>query len=280
MARSRRPLFARSLAVLAAGMAVLLGGSAWVARERPSNARAWRPEQAVLPQVSFADSLVRVRNVRDFTFRSATDFTSGYRDRTYDLRRLERVWFVLSPFNPDWRGPAHSFVTFGFSDGQFVSVSVEARREAGEEYSVWKGAMRRYELIYVVGEERDVIGLRAVAWSDPVYLYPVRATPEQARELFVRMLRRAQALERRPEFYNTFLNNCTTNILDPVEGMAPGTVPFGWEVLLPGYSDGLAHERGLLDTDLPLEEARARFRIDERARVAFGDPAFSTRIRS
>ncbi|HEU0076920.1 MAG TPA: DUF4105 domain-containing protein, partial [Longimicrobiaceae bacterium] len=135
-------------------------------------------------------------------------------------------------------------------------------------------------LIYVVGEERDVIGLRAVAWNDPVYLYPVRATPEQAREMFVRMLRRAQALERRPEFYNTFLNNCTTNILDPVEEIAPGAIPFGWEVVLPGYSDGLAHERGLLDTELPLEEARRRFRINERAKAAIGDPAFSARIRA
>lgn len=267
--------------VLLAGAALVLAGVvALVARERPSNRRAWIPEQAVLPRVRFEDSLVHVRNVRDFTFRSATDFTPGYRDRTYDLRRLERVWFVLSPFNRDWRGPAHSFLSFSFSDSQFVSVSVEARREVGETYSVVKGALREYEIMYVVGEERDLIGLRAVTWNDPVYLYPVRATPEQARELFVRMLRRAQELERRPEFYNTFLNNCTTSILDPVDEIAPGTIPFGWEVLLPGYSDQLAHERGLLDTDLPLEEAREAFRINERARAAAGDPAFSTLIRT
>jgi len=266
--------------LLAAVCLLLLGGLALWARQRPSNARAWRPEQAVLPQVRFEGRLVHVRNVRDFTFRTADDFTPGYRDRTYDLDRLERVWFVLSPFNPDWRGPAHSFVTFSFSDSQFVSISVEARREADEKYSVLKGALRNYEIMYVVGEERDVIGLRAVTWNDPVYLYPVRATPEQAREMFVRMLRRAQALESEPEFYNTFLNNCTTNILDPVDEIAPGKVPFGWEVVLPGYSDGLAHERGLIDTDLPLEEARRKFRIDERAKAAAGDPAFSTRIRA
>lgn len=266
----------------AAGLLLLAGVALLVllGRERPSHARAWRPEQAVLPHVTFQDSLVHVGNVRDFTFRSGEDFTPGYRDRTYDLRKLERVWFVLSPFNPDWRGPAHSFVSFSFSDSQYVSVSVEARREMGEVYSPLGGALRRYELIYVIGEERDVIGLRAVTWNDPVYLYPVRATPEQARELFVRMMRRAQALERRPEFYNTFLNNCTTNILDPVDEIAPGRIPFGWEVVLPGYSDGLAHERGLLDTELPLEEARRRFRINERAQAAAGDPAFSARIRA
>ena len=268
------------MALLSVAALLLLGVVALLAGRRPSNERAWIPEQAVLPSVRFEGNRVHVRNVRDFTFRSATDFTPGYRDRTYDLDRLERVWFVLSPFNRDWRGPAHAFLSFGFSDGQYVSLSVEARREVGEAYSVVKGALREYEIMYVVGEERDLIGLRAVAWDDPVYLYPVRATPEQARELFVRMLRRAHELESRPEFYNTFLNNCTTSILDPVDRIAPGRIPFGWEVLLPGYSDQLAHERGLLDTDLPLEQAREAFRINERAKAAAGDPAFSTRIRS
>ncbi|HEU0077571.1 MAG TPA: DUF4105 domain-containing protein, partial [Longimicrobiaceae bacterium] len=130
--------------ILAAVGLLLLGGVALWARERPSHARAWRPEQAVLPSVTFDGDRVHVRNVRDFTFRSADDFTPGYRDRTYHLDRLERVWFVLSPFNPDWRGPAHSFVSFSFSDSQYVSISVEARREAGEVYSPLGGALRRY----------------------------------------------------------------------------------------------------------------------------------------
>jgi len=156
---------------------------------------------------------------------------------------------------------------------------VEARREADEEYSVWKGALRQYELMYVIGEERDVIGLRAVTWNDPVYLYPVRATPAQASALFVAMMRRAQALETRPDFYNTFTNNCTTNILDPVNQIASRRIPFGIDVLLPGYSDELAYRHGLIDTDLSLEQARERFRINGRAQAAAGKPDFSARIR-
>lgn len=267
------------VALLAGACLLLLGALMVRIYTRPSHLRSWRPEQAVLPQVVFDDSLVHVRNVRDFTFRSAEDFTPGYRDRSYDLRRLERVWFVLAPFNRDWRGPAHTFLSFGFSDSQYVSISVEARREQHEAYSIWKGALRRFELMYVIGEERDLIGLRAVTWDDPVYLYPVRATPEQARELFLRMLRRAQALERQPEFYNTFFNNCTTNILAPVNEIATRPIPFGLEILLPGYTDKLAHERGLIDTDLPLEEARKRYQVNERAKAAIRDPEFSLRIR-
>lgn len=250
------------------------------ATTRPSHDRAWRPEQARLPLVTIEGSRVRVRNVRDFTFRSATDFTPAYRDRTYDLQKIDRVWFVVSPFSRQWRGPAHTFLTFGFSDGQYVSVSVEARREAGETYSVWKGALRRYELMYVIGEERDVIGVRAVTQDDPVYLYPVRATPAQVRALFTAMMRRAGEIERKPAFYNTFTNNCTTSILHPVNELLDNDIPVSLGIVLPGYADKLALRRGLIDTELPLEQARRRFEVNGRARAAIHDPHFSLRIRS
>ena len=246
----------------------------------PSHQRNWRPEQAILPGVTLDDSIAHIRHVRNFAFDSATDFTTGYLDRRYRLDRLERVWMVISPLSREWRGPAHIFLSFEFSDSQYVSVSVEARREVGEEYSILKGALRRYELIYVIGEERDLIGLRAVAWDLPVYLYPIRSTPEQARALFVGLLTRARELEERPQFYNTFTNNCTTNILTAVNQVAVNPIPYGISILLPGYSDQLVYDRGLIDTTLSLDEARETFRINERARLAAGRDDFSARIRS
>lgn len=267
-------------ALLAGTCILLLAYVALRMTTHPTHDRTWRPEQALLPQVTMDGSLVQVHNVRDFTFRSAKDFTPAYRDRTYDLDKVERVWFVLSPFNRSWRGPAHSFLSFGFSDGQYVSVSVEARREAGENYSILRGALRKFELMYVIGEERDVIGVRAVTQDDPVYLYPVRATPAQARALFTAMLRRAQAIEREPAFYNTFTNNCTTNILHPVNDLLDNDIPLSVGVVLPGYSDKLAYQHGLIDTDLTLEQARERFQVNDRARAAIHDPGFSARIRS
>ena len=186
---------------------------------------------------------------------------------------------MLAPFTRDWRGPAHSFLSFGFSDGQYISISVEARREAGQPYSLLKGALRQYELMYVIGEERDLIGLRAVAWDTPVYLYPMRATVEQVQGVFLGMLRRAQDLEHKPEFYNTFFNNCTTNILHAVNKIASPPIPYGLKIFLPGYSDALAHERGLIDTELSLNAARERFLINTRAKAAIGQADFSFRIR-
>jgi plastocyanin len=101
------------------------------------------------------------------------------------------------PLRRELAGPAHAFLTFGFADSQYVSISVEAQREVGEAFSTWQGALRQFELIYVIGDERDLIGLRAVVWGAPVHLYPGRATAAQVREPFVTMLRRAQAIERR-----------------------------------------------------------------------------------
>lgn len=250
-------------------------------RRRPSShVRTWRPEQAILPQISIQDETVHVCNVRDFTFHSATEFTPGYRDRTYHLEQLDRVWFVIAPFTWEWRGPAHTFLSFGFADGHYLGISVEARRAVGETFSIIKGALRQFDLMYVLGTERDLIGLRAVTWNAPVYVYPIRATLEQVRAVFVGMLERAQALVEQPEFYNTFTNNCTTNILDAVNSIAPQPIPYGLKILLPGYADALAYERGIIDTDLALAAARARFRVNARAQAAMEDPDFSARIRA
>jgi hypothetical protein len=170
-------------------------------------------------------------------------------------------------------------VSFGFSDGSYVAISVELRREPGETFSPVKGLLKQYELMYVVADERDVIRLRTGHRHDEVYLYPVRADAGQRRRLFVSMLTRANRLREHPEFYNTLTNTCTTNIVRHVNEIAPGKVPLSYKVLLPGYSDRLAYDLGLLDTDLPFDEAQARHHINARALRYADNPAFSALIR-
>jgi hypothetical protein len=264
------------LSVLLTGL--IITGWAWLLL-KPSNDRDWRTEHRVLPSIAFEDSLVHIRNVRNFRYPPDADPVSGYYDATYDLNRIESVWFVLSPFLAEWRGPAHSFLSFAFSDSRYVSISVETRRVTGSNYSFVKGALNQFELMYVVGDERDLIGLRAVTWDDPVYLYPMRATPEQVRELFVHMLGRAQQLEQVPEFYNTITNNCTTNIVDAVNRIASERIPYSLGIFLPGYSDALAHRLGLIDSDLPMDAAREQYKVDANIAANLDNPDFSQRIR-
>ncbi len=255
------------------------GFGAIIFSRRPSNDRRWAADHARLPEIVFADSLIRIANVRNFQYRSADSFSVHYETRTYDLRKLESVWFVLAPFSTSWRGPAHSFVSFGFADSTFLAVSVEARREEGESYGVLAGMGRNFELIYVVGDEADLIGKRAGFGEFDVYLYPIATTVERARAVLLDLLARSDRLRLQPEFYHTVSNNCTSNLVASVNRVAPGRIPMGLKLVFPGYADEVGRSLGLIDSTLSLEQARARFRINDAARRAMGQPDFSLRIR-
>ena len=245
----------------------------------PSNDRSWAQEQARLPLARFDGSVVTIENVRDWRYGADGPITRDYQQRAYDLDGIASVWLVLSPFGEKWRGPAHAFLSFGFDDGGFVGVSVEARKEQGEAYSLLKGATRRFELMYIVADERDLIPLRANVWGDDVYVYPIRAPRDKVRALFVDMLERANEIAEEPVYYNTVSNNCTTAIVDHVNRIAELQVPYGWQILAPGYVDQLAFELGLVDDATSVSDARARFRVNERSVAFAGDPLYSQRIR-
>ena len=248
---------------------------------RPTNERNWAEELSVLPQAHFEGDRVTIEGVRNFHWRSLDDYDARWETRSYDLTQLESLWFCLSVFAPDgWRGPAHTLLSFGFSDGRYLAVSVEARKEQGESYSVWKGMAKRFELMYVIGDERDLIANRAALRPDSVQLYPVRATPEAIRGILRDILGAANRLHERPEFYHTIFANCTTRLRDHVNDIVPGLIPASWKVLLPGYSDDLLEGLDLIDDHgLPLEEARRAFDIKKVATEAKDDPEFSRRIR-
>jgi len=259
-------------------LAILIAWLAMVLLIRPSNDRDWAPDQTVLPWAEFDGPNVTVHGIRNFTYRSESEYQPAWYERTFDLRELESAWFIVEPFG-EFEGSAHTFVSFGFRNGDYVAVSVEIRKEKGETFSSLKGLLRQYELTYVVGDERDLVKLRSNFRNDQVYVYPVKATPEGKRRMFVEMLRRANSLRARPEFYNTLTNTCTTNLMRHVNAITPKRIPLRMEVLLPGYSDRFAYELGLIDTDLSFEDARGRFHINEKARVFAEDPEFSRKIR-
>lgn len=247
---------------------------------RPSNDRDWTLDQVRLPWAEIEGRRVRVHNIRDARYRSVDDYEIAWRERPYDLDRLQSAWFLVEPFgDDDWQGPAHTLMSFGFAGDEYLAISVEIRKEKGEEFSPWQGLLRQYEVTYVIGDERDLIQLRTNHRRDPVYLYPVRAPRERIEQMFVSMLRRANHLREKPEHYNTLTNTCTTNIVRHVNELVPGRIPFSYKVLLPGYSDELAYDLGLIDTDLPFPEARRHFRVDDDALRAAGREDFSQRIR-
>lgn len=267
----------KSLAPRAVAVGVLVVLLAW-SLLRPSNDRNWIPDQARMPVVRFDGDQVHIENFRYATYRTGDDADVRWLDRSYDLEGIESVDFLVTAF-ASWRGPAHTFLTFGFQDGRHVAISVEARKEQGEAYSAVQGLFKRYEVMYVVGDERDLVGLRINVHKDPTYLFPIKASKERIREMFVSMLERADQLGREPEFYNTVTSTCTTNIVGHLEHVRRESLGFDVRLLFPGYSDRLAVDLGLIDFDGDLEQARDRFRIAGPVPITEDGPGWSKKIR-
>ncbi len=261
--------------VLCAGLVVL-----WSSIE-PTNDRDWQPEVAVLPSATIEGDRVTVYNIRNFDYRSETDFTPAYYDKSFDLGELRSVDVVTSY----WMGPAiaHVFVSFGFTGDDYLAISIEVRKAKGEGYSTLKGFFRRYELVYVVADERDIIRVRTNYRHDPpedVYIYRVKSPIEAERRLFLEYMHKMNALRTQPEFYNTLTTNCTTNIWMNTHVNA-GRVPLSWKILVSGYVPEYLYELGRLQTmGLSFPELQQRAHVNARAQAADAAADFSRRIRS
>ncbi len=244
----------------------------------PSNDRDWTPDQAVLPFIEFHGNQMTVRNIRNCDYRTADDYDVHHYDRTFDLDRLTSVDFIVVPFN-DIPGIAHTMLSFGFEDEDYLGVSVEIRKEQGESYGPIKGFLRQYELMYVLADERDLILKQSLHYLCDVYVYRTTATPQQCRELLLDVAARVNKLYHEPEFYNTLTNNCTTNIRNHVNRLAPDRVPYDYRVLLPAHSDRLAFDLGLLEGRGSFEETRRGAKVNFQAYLHESSPEFSQHIR-
>jgi hypothetical protein len=266
----------RTLAGFAVVFALLV---AWWWRIPASNDRDWQEDVSRLPWAEIDGERVTLHEIRNFDYRSETERTPRWYDKTFELGDLESVDIVASY----WMGPdiAHVFVTFGFGDEGQVAVSVETRKENGEGYSTVAGFFKQYELIYVVADERDVIRLRTNFRQNPpedVYLYRVRGSREIARRFFLDYVGTINELRERPRFYNTATTNCTTNVLLHTR-VNPDAPPWSWKVLLSGHVPEYAFELGRLDGSRSFAELQELSRINDRARAAGGAEDFSRRIR-
>jgi Domain of unknown function (DUF4105) len=268
----------RALVVFAAALVAFAIGWSTI---RASNDRNFRAEEGKLTYAEIEGDQVKFHNIRNFQYRSETDFTPAYYDKTFDLSRLESV-DLLAIY---WMGPdiAHIMVSFGFGGEDYLAVSIEARKEVGEGYSTIDGFFRHYELFYVVSDERDAIGVRAIYRNDPpedVYLYRVKGPKENARRVFLDYVREINSLRDHAEWYNTLTTNCTSAIWMHSR-VNPGHLQFSWKILVSGHVPEYLYEHGRLDTSLPFAELHERSRINDRAREAGATaPDFSQRIRA
>lgn len=229
---------------------------------RPSNDRDWIAEIARLPSIELEGETITVINLRDFNWRSTTDFEEQWTTVSYDLNTLESVDAIVVPFGED-ELLAHTMLSFGFSDGRRLTVSVESRPEKGESYSLMGGAARQLELIYLFGTEPDLLGLRILHRGNRVYSFPLETDADFAKNLLLELCSEANQLLDRPKFYATLRHNCTTTLVRHVNRVRPNSIGLSTSVLFPGKIGELLHSLNYIDTSLDWPSTKERFRVDD-----------------
>jgi hypothetical protein len=232
-----------------------------------------------MPRALVQGDRVRISGVRNFEYRSRDDFTVRYEQREVSLAHLVAVDFFVSY----WRvGPVgHTFVSFVFDNAPPLSISIETRPEVGESFDPVGSLFRQFELIYVAGDERDIVGVRTNHREEDVYLYRTNASAAGARGLFLVYLERMNELADQAEFYHLLSNSCTINIVRYAARVSGTRIDFNMSHLLNGWSDHYLYTTGrLVDAGLPFEELRQRSRINEAAQSAGDAGDFSARIRA
>ena len=253
------------------------GVVAWWISIQPSHHRPWRPEVAVMPRASIDGDRVRITVVRNFDYRSRNDFTVHYEEREVQLSHLTGLDFFVSYWS---EGPvANTFVSFIFDNAPPLSISIETRPEEGEGFDPLASLFKQFELIYVVGDERDLVRVRTNYREETVYLYRLNSPVENVRKLLLVYLERINELADRPEFYHLLTNSCTINIIRYANA-AGRTGQFNIRHLLNGLIDSYLYHSGRVDTTLPFEELRRRSLINDVAQVADDAPDFSDLIRA
>jgi Domain of unknown function (DUF4105) len=262
-----------ALIAFAAAFAILL---VWWHRIPPTNERLWSDDVAQMTTGTVDGHLVTLNNVRNFAWRSNTDYTQRWESRVYDLEKLRSVDMVMSY----WTGPAiaHMLMSFGFDDGQYVVFSVEVRRLKTGDYSELGGFFKQFELSVIAADERDVIRVRTNVRGEDDYLYRLRMPVEAIRSLFLGYVGEANSLIDSPRFYNTITANCTTLVYHMMKRIV-GYLPLNYRILLDGYLPGYVYEVGGLDSRYTLEQLRDMGRITDRARRSGDSDSFSIDIR-
>lgn len=251
----------------------------WWLTLTPRNDRRWQPDMEKTSWAEISGDQITLHNFRNTDRRTTDDFTPRWETRSFRLSALKGLDF----FMVYWGSPhiCHTMITFDFGVEGRVCASIEARREQNEDYSPLAGAFRQYELIYVLGDERDLVRLRAdlKAATDQVYLFRIPATPEVAQAIFLDYLQSTNHLHAHPDWYHSLTTNCSTLIREHVN-KAHIYERWDWRILANGHLDKLLYAQGYLDQSLPLPELKARSLINPAARAAGNTPDFSDRIRS
>lgn len=265
----------RSLVVFVFGVIIMV---TWWASFTPKLDRDWAPELAQSLTGEIDGNKVTLHNVRNFNWRTSTDFDVRWESREYDLDQLDSIDMILSYWGDD--AIAHTLLSFGFLNGDHAVFSVEIRRENNEEFSTIGGFFKKYELAILVADENDIVRLRTNV-RDPledVYLYPITTTKEHRIALFQGLIGKANDLAKKPRFYHTIMANCTTVIYSLIRQYRDD-IDLDIRIIQSGYLPDYMAERGVLNWSKPYGDIRARAAISAKGQGIEAGQDYSVVIR-
>jgi Domain of unknown function (DUF4105) len=268
--------YLEAAALCFAGFCIVL---TWWLNLRPSNDGDWQANVSRTASVDINGDRVTIHNLRNCDYRTETDYTNDWSDRTVYLSQLRSLDFFFTNWGPKWIG--HPILSFQFGDNDHIAFSIEVRYKVGQSYSEILGFFRQYELIFVVADERDVIRLRTnYRKGEQVFMYRTTTSPMRARGVFVTYADYLNKLRDHPEWYNALTRNCTTTLDRQIAANLENPRPRTYRHILNGKLDELLYDCGRLVTaGLPFPELRQREHINAAARAANQSPDFSAQIR-
>lgn len=184
------------------------------------NPERWQTSWAREPQFSIQGDTLTISNLRDFRYRSETDFDAHYRTESYDLTQLTDVDFAEC----HWDGMeaiCHTMLSFGFADGRRFVISAETRLPEGEVQNALGGLYKRYGLLYVFGTEEDLFALRTNYRHEDLLVMPMKLKPGRGRVLLETFIRIAQQAHSSHKSYNTISGNCSSGVMESFRSLAP-----------------------------------------------------------
>jgi Domain of unknown function (DUF4105) len=251
----------------------------WWLSLKPTNQADWQADVDRPAWTEIDGDRVVIHNLRNCEYRTETDYSNCWSDRTVNLSDLRGADLFFTTWGVRWIG--HPILSFQFGNGQHIAFSIEARYKVGQAYSAILGFFRQYELIFVVADERDVIRLRTNYRKDEeVFLYRASMGPESARAIFLTYVDYLNQLKDRPEWYNALTRNCTTTLDKQISAEVAKPQPWNYQFLVNGTLDELLYNRGRLVTDgLSFRDLKSRAHINTIAKAAGESPDFSSIIR-
>lgn len=251
--------------------------------KQPSNNRNWGSGFEKLAGITVYGDKVTVQNVRRLKDNSSYKLDYSYSPRIINSNDVTSAWFVFEPFPVKWlpgfNGIAHTYFIFDVKKSSPIAVSVEARRERGENYTAEAGLFNNYELIIIWDSEEDALIQRSVFRNEKQYMFPLEITQKQAKALFLQMAKDTNFLENHPRFYNSLFSNCTNELAKAANELKPGTIPLNIAMFFPGYSDSELYKLGLIPDDKSLSEIKKKFYVTDEIKKIYKDPNFSEELR-